>query len=306
LGTGKFCSFNGLPTIIKDHLSYTSRIDDPSKEADKDWFMRIDVDSLGQHKSLQLAIQQARRNVSIYKLTHLVLEDDYYRAETYISPYSYVCEFGGKIQAFGYDYGGTWFYRNKSNDRFISQLTDVVKKSEKEQSDIEKGISNALDSLGIIETGTPLHLKFLLSIFSLEGLVLSGEDKEYSLRKKLPEKIAFLIVDSSNWQETIRDLGLENFLLKSLAEARVSLVKKLEKMYDKRSDVAHSRVGNDKVLIEDFNFISRILRLVIMKLSGLNERDDERHKRITHVKKKKILLNDESSLDTYIDILKYS
>jgi hypothetical protein len=306
LGTGELCSFNNLPTNIRDYVSHTSKVD-LGREITQDWFMRIDIDSLGQHKSLETAIQQARTNVSIYKLTHLVVEDDYYRPESYTSPYRYVIESGGEIQAFGYDFSGIWFYRDKSHDRIIFQLTDIVKKDKERQSEIEKGITSALNSIGIIENSTPLHLKFLIPVFSLEGLILTGEDKDYSLRKKLPEKIVFLILDKSNWREIIRYLDLENSALMSLSQARVHLAKKLQDVYDKRSAAAHPRRSNEKVLLEDYNFVLKVLRQVVIKLAQLNETDDETHNRITHIKREKgkPLLDEINSLDVYIESLKY-
>jgi hypothetical protein len=66
LGTGELCSFNSLPTNIRDYVSYKSKVD-LGREITQDWFMRIDIVSLGKHNSLETAIQQARTNVSIYK-----------------------------------------------------------------------------------------------------------------------------------------------------------------------------------------------------------------------------------------------
>ena len=89
-------------------------------------------------------------------------------------------------------------------------------------------------------------------------------------------------------------------------EARVSLAKRLEKIYDKRSTVAHSGLGNDKIQIEDYNFISKVLRTVIIRLLQLLEGDTNGNIKITHINRKEPLLADKHSLDAYLDKLKYS
>jgi predicted AlkP superfamily phosphohydrolase/phosphomutase len=87
---------------------------------------------------------------------------------------------------------------SESYDKMISDLNKLINKVE--TTEIEKRIINALDFFGMIENITSLRMKFLLVVFALEGLILSGDDKDYSIRKKLPEKIAFLILEPSNWE----------------------------------------------------------------------------------------------------------
>jgi hypothetical protein len=79
---------------------------------------------------------------------------------------------------------------SESYDKMISDLNKLINKVE--TTEIEKRIINALDFFGMIENITSLRMKLLLVVFALEGLILSGDDKDYSIRKKLPEKIAFL------------------------------------------------------------------------------------------------------------------
>lgn len=206
LGTGKLLPFNSLPSEVRDYVLQISRVDEPGRDVTVDWFMAISIESMGKHRSLEIAIQQLRRNIGIYKLTHLILTDDFYRMESYISPYMYVRKLGSEILVYGYDYG-TSFYRDKSRDELVSRLSELIKIARQELNEVERGITNAVDSIGIIEASTPLHLKFVLPVFSLEGLVLSDEDKESSLRKKLSEKIALLVLESSNWMENGQYLG---------------------------------------------------------------------------------------------------
>jgi hypothetical protein len=306
LGTGKLSSFNSLPGDVKEHMLHASRVDEPGTELSREWFMTINVESLGPHKSLETAIQQLRRNISIYRITHLVSEDDFY-SMSLKSPYKYVAKDGTRILSYGYDFGHVSFFRNKDYDAFVSMLNGIANKKLDKPNEIEKRITNALDSFGITESTTPLHLKFVLCVFSLEGLVLGNEDKEGSLKKKLSEKIALLVLDASNWQNYVKHLSPASFSsLESLIGARVWLAKELEKIYDKRSTVAHSGVGSDKISIEDYNFISKVLRLVVMKLSELTDKNYLGNNSITHINKNKSLLGDRNSLDTLIDVIKYS
>ena len=297
IGQGRLMPYSKLPIGIQTHFVAMASDDVPSRNYSDDiWFIHFTVKSLGQHKSIEKAIQAVKQSISIFRLTYLYTSDPYF-PEAIISPLRYVGTIGNQILGVGYDFGGLMFHRSESYDMMISELSELVNKIDKNE--IESRIINALEFFGMIENTTPLRIKFLLVIFALEGLLLSGDDKEYSLRKKLPEKIAFLILESANWDSVIHyiDISVDTSMINTIAKARASIVSKLEKIYDRRSAIAHGGVKD--MSIYDFDFGSKVLRSVISKLIQLNRQG------IAYVKKKGGLF-DAKSLDGYLEGIKYS
>jgi len=154
-----------------------------------------------------------------------------------------------------------------------------------------------LTILPLLET-----FKFVLPIFLSFSIHLSGDDKEFSLRKKLPEKTAFLILQATDWPSPVGYLQLDKAapIPKTLVEARALVVDKLEKIYDKRSAFAHPRSKNvSDVSSTDFDFTTKVLRSVFLKLDELSKEG------ITHIREEGRTLQDRKSLDTYIERLKH-
>ena len=54
----------------------------------------------------------------------------------------------------------------------------------------------------MIDESTPLHIRFMLCMTALEGLLLSNPGEDY-LRLEFAEKITFLIGDSEEWHIVI-------------------------------------------------------------------------------------------------------
>jgi hypothetical protein len=298
IGQGKLMPYNKLPTAVQDHFTVMTSTDVPRRNYNDDsWFIHFSIQALGPHKSIEKAIKAVKQSLSIFRLTYLYSSNPYF-PEAIASPFKYVGRRGDRILSISYGFNGIIFYRNESYDKMISDLSKLVNKIG--TTEIEKRIINALDFFGMIENVTSLRMKFLLVVFALEGLILSGDDKDYSLRKKLPEKIAFLILEPSNWESNIHYLGMpiDRSIIKSIADVRLSIATKLEKVYDKRSAFAHPRSKKaEDISIYDFDFVSKTLRLVVCKLIELNQGG------VTHIDKDNLL--DIKSLNGYLERLKF-
>ena len=298
LGQGKLYPYSRIPVRIQNHFAEIGSSDvPPQKYDDNIWFIQIILKAFGQHKAIENAIKAANQCFSIYRLIYLRPSNIYF-PERMIPPFRYVGRHHDQILSVGYDFSDSGFERMKSNDKSVSELGNLVVKSDR--SEIENRIVNAVDFLSLIGEVNPLRMKFLMCIIALEGLILSGEDKEYGLRKKLSEKIALLILQPRGLTSTVNYLDLDRETKpKSLVEARVLVARKLEKVYDKRSALAHLRAKDNEIALSEFDFAMRVLRLAILELNKLSKNG------ITHIGKKGGLLQDLKSLEFYFEKLKY-
>ena len=170
------------------------------------------------------------------------------------------------------------FARDPSLDSVIHEINTIIAKGN-EITDLEARILNAIEIFGMIDDSTPLHVRFMLCILSLEGLLLSKRDKDY-LRWKLSEKIAFLIGDSKEWfirfyklEDADESVLTKQYALKGLSEARIALTKKVQELYDKRSGFTHRGISKKKeeneIVYDDYEQIWFILRSCISGLLQL-------------------------------------
>jgi len=296
VGTGKLCSYHKLPTSFKERFSLSN-----NAAFETYWYMCLEVKALGSGKAIEIAIQQARRNLGIYKLTYL--SENYYHFSN-MSPlrYEYIAPKGFLIA--GYDFAEISFYRSEAFDWIILDLNALV--TDSSENDIKNGLINAIDLYGLIDQSTSLDNRFTLCVIALEALLLSTDDKDYS-GKKIAEKITFLVGCSREWfgicypHQQIN----EEFISNNLVEARAKLDHKMLSFYSKRSKFAHSGLkqknkAKGNITTDDYKTVSTILRSTLIELLRLLKLG------ITHIEKKESLLNDNSSLDAYIERLKYS
>ncbi len=321
LGSGKLYSFDKLPAHVRKHISgewkyeyrdnkeYARTLKEYEEYRQKDWFMFVEVKSVGWNKAIEKAILVARRNLNIYKLVYFT--ESYH--EHIVGPrppldYYFSIKNGGRMG--GAHAGGSFgrpLFRvdSASLDGMISDVNLIMHKTNR--SELEKRILNTVDVIGMIDESTPLHIRFMLCIVALEGLLLAKGDRDY-LGWKLAEKISFLLADSAAWNLTTYNIDPEKkrvltkkFIMKRLAESRIRLNDLVHDLYDKRSSFAHSGLGkkqtSKEITADDYDKASLIVRWVVEKLLEL------RNSGITHIAKKKE--PDNNSLDVYIQKLKY-
>ena len=273
--------------------------------------MYLEVESVGQNKARKKAILEARRNINILKIVydiHGTLFD--LHAE---SPFDYIYHMDkSKSTGGGYRNHGkeTIFVRRDFLDQMVSDITSM--RINKHPSDLEKRLLNAVDIFGLVDDATPLHIRFLLCIIALEGMLLAEGEKDY-LGWKLSEKVAFLLGDTPAWivtfyripPEDVRTSLTDDYINKKRSSARSALDRQMKKFYGKRSGFAHGGLEADKskkISSDDYNMISSILRWTIEKLIELHKSG------INHIatKDKEKISEDASSLDAYIEKLRYS
>jgi hypothetical protein len=152
---------------------------------------------------------------------------------------------------------------------------------------------------GMMESGTPLEMKFLLSVIATESLLMGKEDKDF-LGWKLREKVAILLGDTPGWLRQY--LGKRDLTEKECNGARIAaradLAKKVREMYDRRSALVH-RDNEDEITEDDFRFASMIMRFSLHRILRLySERGIRRVSKASTV--------DPQSIDGFMESLKYS
>lgn len=320
IGSGKLYPFTKLPKHVRDYISldwkyeyrdnpeFARTLKEYKEYRRQDWYMHIEVKSVGWNRATEKAIQIARRNMNIYKMVYFT-ESYFEHIVGLRTPFDYCFSVrkGGSMGSART--GGSFdmpFYRVDLLDKMISDINSIVEKAN--QSELERRILNAIDIFGMIDQSTPLHVRFMLCIIALEGLLLSRGDKDY-LGWKLAEKISFLLGDSFAWNVTTYNIDpkdskmvTKEFTAKRLAESRIRLNKQVQELYDKRSSFAHKGLAKKKksskeITPDDYHIASSIVRWAVEKLLGL------RSNGITHVAKENKV--DNNSLDGHIEKLKY-
>lgn len=319
IGRGSIYQFKDLPIGIRQNFFHplmhgttvskhpnTERIE---KNQENERFLHFRVESVGSYKAREKAILELKRTISILKLIYLWQTS--YLVESTFSSYEYhVIDSKHRIVETNPVpvIGRNPIVRSPSLDRMIGYLTNITKKDNR--TELEDRIVNAIDTFGMIEDNTPLRIRFLLCIISLEGLLLGKGDKDY-LGWKLAEKIAFLLGDSPKWltfaynvSNEDKSIASEKLIAEKLAESRRKLAAHIRESYEKRSAFAHAngkgrtRKKEKEITVTDFNNSSMILRLAIEKLTELARSG------FTHLSKENN--QDTHYIDKYVDDLKYN
>jgi hypothetical protein len=313
IGDGKLMYHRQLPYSLRKHIS-------KKRERDygyKDCYMHIRINAAGKDKAREVAMQSAKRNISIYKLVYLKewYYDLYYRTISHFDFYSCPDKHNPdperRIQENSTHQSDYTLHidRDAELDNVISDINKITSKEEN-LNELERKILNVIDIFGLIDNSTSLHIRFLLCIICLEGLLLSREDRDY-IGWKFAEKIAFLLGTSEYWVRNYHKIGHEhlfpnhvpipNELIHGTAENRRTLFYKMRDFYGKRSGITHGTKSNkdteDSITEEDYSLIYSILRLsIVLILNLLN-------KGFTHVSKRDP--DDTKYLDLYIENMKY-
>jgi hypothetical protein len=320
LGNGKLYPFNKLPPPIQNHLrnefphlieedrAYEGEnLDNYVKRREQEWYLHIQVQSVGHYKAREKAITNAKRNVNILKLIynpHGSLFD--YNIQ---SPFDYLFQIDGSIgPGGGYQHKmqSIFFSRIDALDKMVGDMTSIM--NSKNPTALDRRILNVVDVFGLIDDLTPLHVRFLLCIVSLENLLL--DERDY-LGWKLAEKISYLVGDTRAWFATHYkiDFGDEQklkdmFTGENIARARIALDETIHDFYDKRSDFAHRGLESKpskRITVNDYYLASSILMWTVEKLLELR-----RDKNIDHIPNDpRDGREDNASLNYYLQKMKY-
>lgn len=322
IGSGKLYPFDMLPIIVQNYISRDDYLimhqkgmeESKSVKLKHDWFMHVQVRSVGSYKAREKAIKEVKRNLGVIKLFYRrTIQASYQLLVNPPFTLYYLSEDGTKS---GLNrplmYSNVTFTRMKSFDNIINDVNIIIEK-EKEgiATNLESRILNAIDMCEMIDNNTPLHIKFILCVVALEGLLLDKGDKDY-LGWKFAEKLSFILVDSKGWMDILNEKGEDKIFTSkkntgsSLPETRAKLYETAKTLYNKRSAFTHTGLGekNKKsvITIDDCNLVYSILKIVIEKFIELSKNG------VTHINKSKKLnlLADDASFDVYIEKMKFA
>lgn len=212
-----------------------------SKNAvNQNYYMQIQVKSIGQHKARGEAVFQLKRNVNILKFVYDM--QNYQHLFQSPSPFDYCCE----VDKIGFIDSelATEFSRSPiigRQDIFdkISEINEITNNPNRE--DIDNRILNAIDVFGMIEDSMPLNVRFMLCTIALEGLLLSDDDKDY-LNWKLAEKLTFLLGIGSygfilafDIEPNNRAILTEEYMARNLVESRIRLTLHTEGLKERKA-----------------------------------------------------------------------
>lgn len=133
------------------------------------------------------------------------------------------------------------------------------------------------DVFGILDSESPLHVKFILTMIALESLLTRGDSSDY-LGWKLGERVAFLIGDDPVWMAKHYDKNpteiTKDYISKSLQGSRTELDKSVRDLYNKRSGIAHEGLTSKgrEITSEDFDKASLILHLTLKKILEMRKK----------------------------------
>ncbi len=311
LGTGIFYSLDRLPEqprkFILSHIPYERAKDHFPRMSKKDWlkirrrdaYMKITIKSIGEYKAREKAFSEVKRNYNIFKIVDGIRDDTEDKSPFYYYMYATKQKRGLLNESNDFEFH---IVKSKFHDKQIKKINKIFIK--KNPTELEQRILNAIDVYGLIESDTPLHVKFLLCIIGLESLLLGKNDRDY-LGMKIAEKVTFLLYDVHWWLKEIYNIPIsdmdkinQSFVEKHKLESRLKLHKKIQDFYDKRSSLAHEGVRYSKKNItkDDYDWASYFLRWTVETL--LNKIG-----KYTHIAKKN--KEDKKYLDLFFQKLKY-
>lgn len=308
VGNGEILSYQYLPKELKTTLN--------KKGKQKLCFMHIKIYSSGENRARESIIYTIKRNMSVYKLLY---QTEWYSQTYYVmhSPFDYYYLESSnsntqkyiKVTSNSFDSKKSFsLQQDERSLQILSDITNIIKKEGKNLNEIETRISSVIDLFMNIEGHTPLNVRFLLCIVSLEALLISKNDRDY-LGWKLCEKVSFLLGTSEFWVRTYHKIGADHIdpshvplpstVTRKISENRRALYYKMRDLYDKRSGFAHGGMNQrNKITDEDYTLSYTLVRSILFILLGLLKQG------YTHVSKRSE--TDKSYLDKYIEDLKYS
>jgi len=309
LGQCELHSYTQLPEDMQNHISsrweyayerekiiYHSRTpEEYQKQKKQETYFCLKVEALGHNKAIEVATRLANQGLNILKCFYLLehaprLRECRYRVDT---------GYGG-VRAERFQWGWHHHRVDQELETYVQLVNRFVEQATKDE--IAKRTLSAIDIYGMMESETPLELKFLLSVMAAESLLLGKDDRDF-LGWKLREKVAILLGDTPVWVKQHLGKEPEDKLTEQECDearpaARAELAKRVGMIYDKRSALVHQDAG-EKITEDDFIFASNIMRLSLQRILRLyNDKGIRRVSKTSTV--------DLQSLDGFIESMKYS
>jgi len=164
-------------------------------------------------------------------------------------------------------------YLEKAHKKYFDLISDVCNKNKK--SKLEQKIVQSIRIYWLSRISEKIEIRFLLTMSSLESLLLTKYDRDY-IGLKLSEKAAFLLE---------RDL-----------DKRIALYKIMKKYYEKRSDLIHS--GQSNINEIDERTLNSIYQSLVFNLLELGRKYSKMEQK-SHEK-------DEAGIEDYINEMKFA
>ena len=192
--------------------------------------------------------------------------------------------------------------RIDSEDDIVKEVNQIYRSDK--PNNLEEKIINCIDLNALIDQDTPIYTRFLLTMISIEGLLIGGHDDD-SISGKLSERVAYLLGESEPWLVEFFQVDPRQIPPEAVSENRVKLRTELlrffKELYGKRSGAAHEGPNSKGRIVEesDYREADWIVRFLIFKLLDLR-----RTKGLTSIEKAE--KPDGKSLAEYIQNCKFS
>jgi hypothetical protein len=270
-----------------------SSIEDYEKQKKQETYFCLKVEASGFNKAIEMATERANQALKILKCFYLLEPAPRLRACHYLRGSG-----SGAVREERFKWG---WYRHRivsEIEEYVQTVNDFIQK--RTDDEIARRCLSAIETYGMIESETPLELKFLLLVMATEGLLLGRDDKDF-LGWKLREKVAILLGDTPGWFREFlqKEVPTQEECNESRVAARADLAKKVGEMYDKRSALVHRDDEAKKLAEEDVHFASMVMRFSLQKILRLYAQ-----KGIRRVSK--VSTVDPQSVDGFIESAKYS
>jgi len=277
IGYGRLFSFPKLHEEIKKYISEKWKFeyekdkeDCPTfelykKQKENELYFCLEINSFGREKAKLLASEKANKSLNILKAVYMVHLSPLKEGKYCVLEREWYGETGVKRWQ--------WQSHMLKFDGLINSINEIYSKDKSNK--LEDRIKSAVDTFGLINMTTPLELKFLLTVISMEGLLIGKRDY---LRLRFREKVALLLGDSLEWLAFFLKKKMyeitEEEVNKNLVNSRIELSRMMSDVYDKRSQLAHLTVrssdkSKEKITDGDFLFAEWIFNLLLRKLLDL-------------------------------------
>jgi len=308
LGLCELHSFSKLPPEAQARISsdwehmyerekatyYVQSLEKYQEQKKKGTYFCVTVRALGHNKAIEAATGHANQALNILKCFYLLEHIPKLTACYFLANDKY----GGAVEEERFKWGWYSHRINSEIEEYLQTINGFVRNQTDDE--IARRCLSAIDTYGLMQSETPLELRFLLSVIGTECLLLGREDKDF-LGWKLREKVAILFGDSAVWFREFlnKKTPTQDECNENRVAAKADLAKRITDLYEKRSALVHRYDEEKKLTEDDFRLASMIMRFSMQKLLRLYVKAGIR--RVS-----KVSTVDPQSLDGFIESIKYS
>lgn len=270
-----------LPHSQKKEQKWFEDKDHYDRRRLSEWYVCINTTAFGINKASERAINDLNKILAVMKFFRF-FHIDTSQQLFLTSPYNFAVLKNSKV-VMTMDYNRD--HRDlishiKPFDTFISKINAL--KFTNNSNMLANRILDSIVIFGNIDRNIPISLRFILCIIALERLLVDTNE-QMSKRSVLAERIAYLIGDTKGWFLYYYGIDTKSgyeirskFRKENLKGARQALYKKMLKLYDKRSEFAHTGITAQNIqnenYSEDYQLASSLLEGVVEKLLTLQDK----------------------------------